>query len=658
MRIGELPLAEHHISHFQSQGIKTLYPPQTAAVEAGVCQSTNLLAAVPTASGKSLIATLGLLTADGPGVYICPLRALAREQYARFATIPGIDVALSIGARDKPLGTPTEADIIVATSEKIDAAIRASADWLDDLACMVVDEIHLIDAPDRGPTLEMAIALLRRQCPEIQVIGLSATIANPEAVATWLDATAVVSTWRPVELREGQYRNQQLQFTTAPSQDLSPPAIDGPLDTDADEDHRTAVTTALVTDATADDGQTVVFVRSRHRAEQLAAFLAEQATVSPPPSTLPETLRTIDNSDLGSQLAAATAGGVGFHHAGLSTAHQRLIETAFRERNLGCLCATPTLAAGVNLPARRVIIADLRRYTGDKMDWLPVREVQQMMGRAGRPGRDPHGEAILLGPPEQAATVADRYRNATPETVSSHFMTPTALRMHVLALIATGVANRRAPILTALEGTFFAHQSDANTLAQAVEDVMSELESLALIETTDQTVRATPVGDVTTQQYLRPQTAATLVDDLHSMAQMDTATRITVLEALARTPEMPDTYLSSHERAAALRFARDHEAEILTDPTTVASFEEWLCAIKVTQVLTDWLAGATQATLTDTYQVAPGDLERWFERATWLLRASEALAGTIESPVPHIDALTAEAINRQPAATTLTSSHD
>jgi helicase len=81
MRVGDLPLAERFVDHFTERGIRELYPPQAAAVDAGVCAGENVVAAIPTASGKTFIAELALLTADGPGLYVCPLRALAREKY-------------------------------------------------------------------------------------------------------------------------------------------------------------------------------------------------------------------------------------------------------------------------------------------------------------------------------------------------------------------------------------------------------------------------------------------------------------------------------------------------------------------------------------------------------------------------------------------------
>jgi len=174
------------------------------AVDAGVCESENVVAAVcRPPPERRFIAELALLTADGPGLYVCPLRALAREKYEAFAALPGVDAAISTGDFDASGEALAGNDVVVATSEKVDSAIRNGASWVDDLACVAVDEVHLLGAERRGPTLEVTLATLRRRNPELQVVALSATVDNPEAIAEWLNATLVKSEWRPVDLRTG-----------------------------------------------------------------------------------------------------------------------------------------------------------------------------------------------------------------------------------------------------------------------------------------------------------------------------------------------------------------------------------------------------------------------------------------------------------------------
>ena len=203
MHVRDLPVSAAVREQYRADGIEKLYPPQAAAVEAGVTRGENVVAAIPTASGKTLIAELAMLTADGPALYIVPLRALAREKYESFAQLPGVSVGISTGDFDSPAEELGEEDVVVATAEKVDAAIRNGASWVPELACVVVDEVHLLGRPRRGPTLEITLATLQRRAPGVQIVALSATVDNPDAIAAWLDAELVESTWRPVSLRTG-----------------------------------------------------------------------------------------------------------------------------------------------------------------------------------------------------------------------------------------------------------------------------------------------------------------------------------------------------------------------------------------------------------------------------------------------------------------------
>lgn len=117
MRVRDLPLSAALVSHYESNGIEELYPPQAAAVEAGVAAGGRVVAAIPTASGKTFIAELAMLTADGPALYIVPLRALAREKYETFDRLPGVSVGISTGDFDAAEEELGDHDIVVATSE-------------------------------------------------------------------------------------------------------------------------------------------------------------------------------------------------------------------------------------------------------------------------------------------------------------------------------------------------------------------------------------------------------------------------------------------------------------------------------------------------------------------------------------------------------------
>ena len=642
---------------YRVSGIEELYPPQAAAVEAGVTRGENVVAAIPTASGKTLIAELAMLTADGPALYIVPLRALAREKYESFADLPGVSVGISTGDFDSPAEELGEEDVVVATAAKVDSAIRNGASWVAELACVVVDEVHLLGRPRRGPTLEITLATLQRRAPGVQIVALSATVDNPGAIAAWLDAELVESTWRPVSLRTGVYDDDggvAFDDGSTLAVDVPPP---GPND-----DRDTEVTAALVADAVDDGGQCLAFVRSRREAESLAARLAEEpalrerygegANDDPPGPRLAAAVRDRGGTETGRRLATAVGAGVGFHHAGLASDHRALVESAYRDRDLGVICATPTLAAGVNVPARRVVVRDLERYTGEEMTPLPALEVHQMCGRAGRPHLDPYGEAVLVAAEGDADAARERYVDAGPEAVESQLTEREALRTHVLSVVAAGFADSKRGVLDLLDATFFAFQSPEVDLSGLVDAVAAELSGMGLLtvggaaddDAGAGALASTDLGATVSRQYVRPETGARLVAAIRAIESMPASdvTPLTALGAVCATPDARGTYLGNRERAAIYRYATRHATEFTTAPDEADDFESWLCAVKLARILLEWTEGADPEALVDQYRIGPGDLESHVERTAWLLGAADALADTLDAGVSVFGAVREE----------------
>ncbi|WP_411968200.1 DEAD/DEAH box helicase [Haloferax sp. YSSS75] len=629
MRVRDLPLSPTLVSHYESNGIEELYPPQVAAVDAGVADGGRVVAAIPTASGKTFIAELAMLTADGPGLYIVPLRALAREKYETFDKLPGVSVGISTGDFDSAEEDLGEYDIVVATSEKVDSAIRNGATWVENLACVVVDEVHLLGAPGRGPTLEITLATLQRRVPDLQLVALSATVDNPDAIARWLDAELVESTWRPVSLRTGVYADGTVEFDDDTTLSVDVPPV-GPQ-----EDGATEATVSLVADAIENGGQCLAFVRSRREAEALAERLADEALS--PASELGDELAELGGTTTGKRLADCARTGVGFHHAGLRSSHRAAVENAFRDRRLAVICATPTLAAGVNVPARRVVIRDQKRYTGDSMAWIPVLDVHQMCGRAGRPHLDPYGEAVLVGDENVKDELVERYVEADAEAVDSQFADDEALRTHVLSVVASGFADSLDGVADVFSATYYAHQHPDVSLTDLVGDVVSDLEAMEMLTVDGESLSATTLGAQTSRQYVSPSTGARIVAGVRTIETMadENVTARTALEVVCDTPDMLDTYLGNQERAVIYQYARNHSAEFTTAMHDADPFEDWLTAVKTARILHEWSEGVDIEDLVDRYRIGPGDLESRVERAEWLLGAADALCGALDTDVPE-----------------------
>jgi helicase len=628
MRVADLPLPAAVRDHLANRGIDELYPPQAAAVEAGVCDGERLVVAVPTASGKTLIAQLALLTADGPGLYIVPLRALAREKYEEFAALPGVSVGISTGDLADPEEELAGNDVVVATSEKVDSAIRNGAGWVESPACVVVDEVHLLGSENRGPTLEVTLATLRRRTPDVQIVGLSATVANPGAIADWLDADLVADDWRPVDLQIGIHADGQVRFEDGTTRPVPVP------DAEPDADAATEATAALVSDAADEGGGALAFVRSRREAEALAERLCD-AGLGTAADVAVDALEAGATST-GERLAACLRDGVAFHHAGLRSTHRRMVEAAFRARQVVAVCATPTLAAGVNVPARRVVIRDQKRFDGDQMGWLPVLEVHQMCGRAGRPGLDPYGEAVLVAGDETAADLRERYVGADPEAVESKLAERAALRTHVLSTLAAGFAASRSDLLDLFDATFYAHGSPVRDLVTTLDDALGDLDEMGMVDRSDG-LAATPVGAQVSRQYLSPEGGAKVVDGLRTMAGIQPTT-LTALELVCHTPDVRTGWLAGDERAAVYRFAREHASEFVREMGAVDAFEDWLTAVRTARMLTTLVDGADEDEVVDRFGIGPGDLESRIERARWLLGAAESLAAHLELDLPVLSA--------------------
>jgi helicase len=154
-----------------------------------------------------------LFRSKSKAVYVVPLRALATEKYKQFKRdYPGVKVAISSGDLDTTDAYLEQFDLLIMTSEKLDSLIRHKTPWLSSVKVAIIDEIHLLNDVSRGPTLEVLITILRHLLPRLQIIGLSATIGNPEELAEWLDAELVIDHWRPVRLDKGVYLNGKIDF--------------------------------------------------------------------------------------------------------------------------------------------------------------------------------------------------------------------------------------------------------------------------------------------------------------------------------------------------------------------------------------------------------------------------------------------------------------
>ena len=496
MSVNDLNLPSKARHFFISEwGIESLHPPQAESMKP-IFSGNNALIAIPTASGKSLIAYIAILRRlllediGSRAVYIVPLKALATEKFEELSQLGkalNLTIGLGIGDSTSEAKKINECDILVCTSEKLDSIIRNRSEVMSNVSIIVADEFHLLNDVSRGPTLEINLTKLRYLKPNAQIIALSATVGNCQELADWLGADLITSDWRPVALEYSTFHDLHLEPRLVQSSALSsePSELNPPRELTGPKSHPTWV---ALDDSIERNGQLLIFVGTRKSAESEALKLAKRVSKKLA-KTNPQKLDDLTSlalsiegnrqSAMADKLVECLKGGTAFHHAGLTHSQRKTIEKAFKDGIIYCLTATPTLAAGVNLPARRVLVRDIKRWDDGMSRPLPVMEIRQMLGRAGRPKYDDYGEAWILCKGtdgwEVADLVSEKYFFGDVEPIISKLSGEPALRTHILSIISTGGINHRGEIGDFLESTFLGYSTPKHILTEKIDDTLNWL---------------------------------------------------------------------------------------------------------------------------------------------------------------------------------------
>jgi len=316
-----------------------------------------------------------------------------KKSYSRF----GLNIELSIGDFDIDDSKLKKADIIISTYEKMDSLIRNFYDkkWIFKISTIIIDEIHIIGEESRGPRLESLIVRINKFLHNPQIIGLSATIANPEFFNSWLNSLG----------------NKTILIKS----DLRPVPLHYHIEVSQNKD---STIKRIVNKVLKKKGQVLIFL-NRRRATLDTAILIKNIVKNLLEENekkkiwrIEKRLKKIRGGH--HDLQKIIKNGVAFHHAGLLPKERKLIEDYYRKRVIKVICCTTTLSAGVNTPARLVILKDFKKFTttaeniknysgfhenGDGFSYFKPfssNEVFQMLGRAGRPGLDSIGHGIIL----------------------------------------------------------------------------------------------------------------------------------------------------------------------------------------------------------------------------------------------------------------------
>ncbi len=638
-----------------ASGFSELNPVQRKALDAGLLTGKNMVVAAATASGKTMIAEIAMLDCirkRKKALYIVPLKALASEKHSEFKEKygkMGMKVAMSVGDRDSSDPWLTGFDMIIVTSEKLDSLIRHGAEWLASVGLVVADEIHLIDSPNRGPTLEVTLTRLM-QLVNPQILALSATISNYKELAEWLDATPVKSDYRPVKLFSGVFHGSEVNWNpkneklTLPG-DL-PPAFE------------------ISRDTVRRKKQSIVFVSTRKWAESFAEKLGDALRPYISPEEKKELVKlshevshVLDHPTRQCErIGLCIQKGTAFHHAGLVSGQRKLIEDSFKKGLIKVIGATPTLAAGVNLPAYRVVVRDMKRFESFRgRDYIPVLEVQQMMGRAGRPKYDTEGEAILIAATEEEAKrLWNMYIMGDSEDIVSKLGVEPVLRMHVLSLIATSGSTTNDSLMGFFSKTFYAYQyKDMTGLSREIKNVLSMLQKFgfitmggggnddsevfvkasSLVSEPSGEIKPTKMGKRVAELYIDPLTANHIIESLKLMVKEKKASELSALYVLSGCLEMKPGLnvrkkdLENEKRDTLTSFLVQYNAHLVGRIPTEweIDYEEFLRGVKLTWMLSEWAEERGEDNLMEDFGVTPGELRARIEISDWLFYSMQEI---------------------------------
>ncbi len=603
----------------------SLYPPQELALSKGVMNGNNILVTTPTSSGKTLIGLMGMiniLSKRKKIVYLTPLKALASEKFNEFKIIKDlscfknrkIEIAISTGDYDSSGTELIDKDIIILTNEKMDSILRHDSNWIFDVGLFIIDEIHLLTERERGPTLEIILTKIKLMPQRPQIIGISATISNSDEIADWLKCEPIQSKWRPTELIEGVYNYGKVTMNNGTTFEIDNIGV---------ADNSSGGIIGLAMDSiTNDGGQSLVFAETRKRTVSLAKKTSDIVLKSLDKSSKlsaqkigAEILKQGDDTELNRTLSNTVTKGVGFHHAGLGLKSRQIVEDAFRKGIIKILFATPTLAAGVNLPARRVVITSIFRYDYEYGGNVPLSVLQykQLCGRAGRPAYDKYGEAIIIT--DSRTNPEDLYNHfvlGEPEPIVSQLMNETALRVHVLGVIASRPKILKSELLYFFEETFLSKYHRNETISFEIDSLLHYLHDEGLIIMRKELLMPTRFGKRISLLYMDPKTGIHFKKNLDFYNSNKYDDGINYLHWICDSYDFyPKLTLRQNEIESFERMFEKHDLGS-------RGLSNYDYSLKNMIILLDWMDESSEASLNEKFGVEPGDLYRMVETTYWL----------------------------------------
>jgi helicase len=659
---------ERIISLWKEAGYEELLPIQEAAVRRGkVLEGKSAVIFSPTSSGKTFVGELAAVQTarrNRRAIYLVPQKALAEEKYQEFTRKYGsFGVRVVISSRDRK-----EFDrdihrgrfhIAVIVFEKMQALMVASPALLRNVGLVVVDELQMMGDRIRGAGLEILLTKILLAQDRPQIIGLSAVLGNAKRLADWMGAELCEDRIRPVELRKGVLHNGTFYYVEHNSGRQGQEKLDG---ADGCSD-RVATLVSQVRFLAKKGEQCLVFCKSKQDCVDTARKIAEGLKASPAEQSLDELLHLEDS--LGRDvLTELLSRGVAYHNADLDWEQREIIERWFRKGEIKVVCATTTLAMGINLPARNVFI-DPERWDRDRTRrWVTIpisqAEYENTSGRAGRLGlEDAFGRAVIIARSEfEARMYVDTFVNGELGDVQPALET-VSLAQHVLNLVASKICRDegeiREVLLSSYTGTLCwlvgqAQEAFEEDLRKSIAQCMEG----RLIERRQSELVATRIGRMAAAKGVSVNTAIAMVRFLQ--ANKEVAADLNTLEVL--------WCLTGTENGEGIHFnlsTREHRSDeyrnMLAETVGLlpesprrrfealfegfaAEYEE-VQRLKKTLLLYNWVTGEPTRQIEGRFHCYSGSISGLAGEYAWLTETMCALAKVQEWPEQAIESLSA-----------------
>ncbi|XP_057525105.1 helicase and polymerase-containing protein TEBICHI isoform X3 [Amaranthus tricolor] len=532
---------------YKRKGIAKLYPWQVDCLQIdGVLEKRNLVYCASTSAGKSFVAEILMLRrvidSGKIALLVLPYVSICVEKAEHLEVLLepiGKHVRTYYGSQGG--GTlPKDTSVAVCTIEKANSLVNRllEEDRLSEVGIIVIDELHMVADPSRGYLLELLLTKLRYAAGEgngeacsggssatssgkgdiatgLQIVGMSATMPNVAAVADWLHAALYQTEFRPVPLEEyikvGNNifdKSMEIVRTFPKSANLG----------GKDPDHVVELCNEVV-----QDGHSVlIFCSSRKGCESTAKHISMylkkfSVKIQDESSEFTDVFSAIDALrrcpvGLDPVLEETLPSGVAYHHAGLTVEEREIVETCYRKGLVRVLTATSTLAAGVNLPARRVIF----RQPKIGCDFIDGTRYKQMAGRAGRTGIDAKGESVLICRPEEIKRIKALLNDSCPPLQSCLSEDKNGMTHAILEVVASGIVQTANDIHRYVRCTLLNSTKPFEDVVKSAQDSLRWLCHKKFLEWNEHTklYSATPLGRASFGSSLSPEESLIVLDDL------------------------------------------------------------------------------------------------------------------------------------------------